>query len=48
MTVHRLGHVLLHIYDFHFGGAIYLPNAKRLEGDAPCVFVPPAGDFPCP
>src|SRR5690242_2590139 len=37
MTITTLGHVLLHIYDFHLGAAIYLPEVVRYEVDTPCV-----------
>jgi len=32
-----LGHVLLHIYDFPFEGAVCLPCVNRYEADTPCV-----------
>jgi hypothetical protein len=33
----NLGHVLCHIYDFPFGGAIYLPRVERYEANTPCI-----------
>jgi hypothetical protein len=32
-----LGDVLLHIYDFDLGGAIYFPDVEMYEVDTPCV-----------
>lgn len=37
LTFTTLGHVLLHIYDFDFGGAIYLQDTARYEIDTPCI-----------
>ena len=37
LKIRRLGDVLLHIYDFPFEAAIYLPEAARYECDTPCV-----------
>ncbi len=36
-TIRRLGDVLLHIYDFPFEAAIYLPAVVRYEPDTPCL-----------
>ncbi|VTR94341.1 unnamed protein product [Gemmata massiliana] len=33
----NLGYVLCHVYDFPFGGAIYLPCVERYEVDTPCI-----------
>ena len=37
LTIRKLGDVLLHIYDFPFDAAIYLPEVVRYEADTPCV-----------
>lgn len=37
LTRTSLGHVLLHIYEFPFEGAIYLPDAGRYEAHTPCI-----------
>src|SRR5271167_234541 len=37
LTIRRLGDVLLHIYDFPFWAAIYLPETARFEGDTQCI-----------
>lgn len=34
-----LGYVLLHIYDFDPGGAIYLPQVEAYEPNTPCIVV---------
>lgn len=41
LTVTTLGYVLLHVYDFPFWGAIYLPKVERYEADTPCIVVAP-------
>lgn len=41
-TFTTLGHVLLHIYQFDFGGGIYLPDVMRFESDTPCIIAMPA------
>jgi hypothetical protein len=33
----RLGEVLLHIYDFPFDAAIYLPDVVQYSVDTPCI-----------
>jgi len=42
LTPTTLGYVLLHIYDFDPGAAIYLPNLERYESDTPCIVASPA------
>ena len=42
LTSMSLGYVLLHIYEFDIGGAIYLPNAECYEADTPCIVASPA------
>jgi len=37
LTIRKLGDVLLHIYDFPFDAAIYLPEAGQYEAGTPCV-----------
>lgn len=37
LTKTTLGHTLLHIYEFPFEGAIYLPDVARYEADTPCI-----------
>ena len=37
LTTRKLGDVLLHIYDFPFDAAIYLPEVVRYETDTPCI-----------
>jgi hypothetical protein len=37
MANRKLGDVLLHIYEFDLGGAIYLPDVERYETDTPCI-----------
>lgn len=37
LTFTNLGHVLLNIYSFDAGGAIYLPAVERYEADTPCI-----------
>ena len=37
-----LGYVLLHIYNFDLGAAIYLPHAARYEADTPVIVAWPA------
>ena len=37
LTTGKLGDVLLHIYDFPFEAAIYLPEVGRYEADTPCI-----------
>ena len=39
MENRKLGEVLLHIYDFSFGGAIYLENPGPYRPDTPCMVV---------
>jgi hypothetical protein len=36
-TIRELGDVLLHIHDFPFDAAIYVPEVVRYQGDTPCV-----------
>jgi len=42
LTFTTLGEVLLHIYEFDFGGALYFQNADRYESDTPCIVAVPA------
>ena len=44
LTFTTLGPVLLHIYDFDFWAAIYLPDVMRYETDTPCIIALPATD----
>ncbi len=37
LTIRNLGDVLLHIYDFAFEAAIYLPDVVRYDADTPCL-----------
>src|ERR1700693_3371513 len=37
LTIGKLGNVLLHIYDFPFEAAIYLPEVVRYEADTSCI-----------
>jgi hypothetical protein len=36
-SIRKLGNVLLHIYDYHPGLAIYLPEVVRYEAETPCI-----------
>ena len=44
LTIRRLGDVLLHIYDFPFSEAVYLPEVTRYENDTQCVVGDGLGD----
>src|SRR5262245_24534712 len=44
LTKTNLGHVLRHIYEFPFEGAIYLQDVERYAADTPCI-VAWAGDY---
>jgi hypothetical protein len=37
LTIRKLGDVLLHIYEFPFEAAIYLPEVLRYDADTPCI-----------
>jgi hypothetical protein len=42
LTSTSLGYVLLHVYDFDPGAAIYLPNAEHYKADTTCIVASPA------
>jgi len=44
LTIRKLGEVLLHIYDFPFEAAIYLPDLVRYEADTQCIVGGGVGD----
>jgi hypothetical protein len=42
LTFAKLGYVLSHIYEFHLGGAIYLPMVEKYDPDTPCIITVPS------
>jgi hypothetical protein len=44
LTHWTLGKVLVQIYDFNSGAAIYLPSVEQYETDTPCLVAWPATD----